>query len=101
MLAVLLVGALLAYPVHETATACTNECRARIGWRHWRWPNTLGAERDVVSAARAECDDGGVGAVYDYCAYGTDCDDCGPRVVPSPVLSAHPTGGGSASVGRL
>ncbi len=25
------------------------------------------------------CDDGGPGAEYDVCAYGTDCADCGPR----------------------
>lgn len=26
-----------------------------------------------------ECDDGGSGADYDVCEYGTDCGDCGPR----------------------
>ena len=26
------------------------------------------------------CDDGGEGADYDVCPYGTDCKDCGPRV---------------------
>ncbi len=26
-----------------------------------------------------ECDDGGPGSLYDVCALGTDCADCGPR----------------------
>ena len=26
-----------------------------------------------------ECDDGGPGADYDLCEYGSDCIDCGPR----------------------
>jgi hypothetical protein len=30
-------------------------------------------------AGDGECDDGGPGAAYDVCAYGTDCADCGPR----------------------
>lgn len=28
-----------------------------------------------------ECDDGGPGADYELCTYGTDCTDCGPRPV--------------------
>lgn len=31
------------------------------------------------SAFDGECDDGGLGAFYDVCAYGTDCYDCGLR----------------------
>ena len=31
-----------------------------------------------------DCDDGGVGAEYSACAHGSDCYDCGPRVVPHP-----------------
>ncbi|MCB9507577.1 MAG: hypothetical protein H6700_07815 [Myxococcales bacterium] len=30
-------------------------------------------------AGDTDCDDGGPGADYDVCAYGTDCADCGPR----------------------
>ena len=30
------------------------------------------------------CDDGGPGAEYSGCAFGTDCSDCGPRMSPSP-----------------
>ena len=34
------------------------------------------------------CDDGGPGAEYDKCEYGTDCDSCGPRpeLHPPPPL---------------
>jgi hypothetical protein len=33
-----------------------------------------------IFAYDAECDDGGAGAEYSLdCAYGTDCEDCGPR----------------------
>lgn len=31
-----------------------------------------------------ECDDGGSGSVSDYCKFGTDCSDCGTRVVKTP-----------------
>ena len=37
---------------------CTNTCR---------FPND------------GDCDDGGPGAVYSLCTYGTDCGDCGTR----------------------
>eukprot|EP00966_Prymnesium_polylepis_P028870 669358-Prymnesium_polylepis.1 len=30
------------------------------------------------------CDDGGPGAHYVSCPLGTDCDDCGDRITPSP-----------------
>jgi hypothetical protein len=29
--------------------------------------------------ADGDCDDGGPGSDYDFCEYGTDCTDCGPR----------------------
>ena len=28
------------------------------------------------------CDDGGEGAAYDVCQYGSDCADCGERAAP-------------------
>ena len=31
-----------------------------------------------------DCDDGGVGAEYDHCDYGSDCIDCGDRTMPPP-----------------
>jgi hypothetical protein len=42
----------------EPARACTNTC-------YW--------------ARDGECDDGGPGAMWEECTYGTDCADCGPR----------------------
>ena len=41
-----------------------------------------------------ECDDGGPGSAGSFCAYGTDCSDCGPRAIrlppPIPVLPPSP-----------
>jgi hypothetical protein len=38
-------------------------------------------------AADADCDDGGHGAEFTGCAYGTDCTDCGPRsALPTATL---------------
>jgi hypothetical protein len=34
------------------------------------------------------CDDGGPGAEYADCIYGTDCADCGPRFPPPPPICA-------------
>lgn len=38
------------------------------------------------SSNDGECDDGGPGSIYDICAFGTDCGDCGPRIAP-PVTA--------------
>lgn len=40
-----------------------------------------------------ECDDGGPGSLYDYCDYGSDCGDCGPRSssIPAVVLICEDT----------
>ena len=49
--------------------ACHNDCAGR-SW---------GSDSD--------CDDGGEGAEYATCPLGSDCQDCGPRVVPGLCLS--------------
>jgi hypothetical protein len=36
-------------------------------------------ENTCLWAGDGECDDGGPGADWDLCEYGTDCQDCGPR----------------------
>jgi hypothetical protein len=43
---------------------------------------------DPFVLSDGECDDGGPGAEYSVCTYGTDCADCGPRTTqpPSPPL---------------
>lgn len=45
-------------PPREERPGCSNTCR---------------------TAHDGECDDGGPGSLYDICALGTDCADCGPR----------------------
>ena len=59
-----------------TSTGCTDTCR---------W------------AGDGECDDGGAGASYAVCAYGTDCMDCGVREdvigVPRAIPVEEPRGG--------
>ena len=49
-------------PPPPSTELCTNTCRY---------------------ANDGECDDGGPGSLYDVCAFGTDCGDCGPRADPS------------------
>ncbi len=46
------------------------------------------------------CDDGGPGADGNYCALGTDCDDCGPRFAQSGGGSGGSGVGGSGTGGR-
>lgn len=36
------------------------------------------------------CFDGGEGSVANFCAYGTDCEDCGPRVKSPPPMPPLP-----------
>ena len=36
------------------------------------------------------CDDGGPGAEYEDCVFGTDCDDCGIRILSSPPSPGYP-----------
>ena len=45
----------------------------------------------MVSWHDGECKDGGPGSVADHlCAYGTDCYDCGPRILSPPPPRAPP-----------
>ncbi|TXD37767.1 hypothetical protein FRC98_08755 [Lujinxingia vulgaris] len=56
----------------EPATVCTNTCS---------------------SARDGQCDDGGTGALFESCDYGTDCADCGSRPVieePDPDPDPEP-----------
>jgi len=41
-------------------------------------------------ASDGRCDDGGPGAQFDWCEYGTDCSDCGLRPVLMPPPSSPP-----------
>ena len=40
--------------------------------------------------SNGQCQDGGPGSVFSHCAHGTDCDDCGVRVMPPLPPSAPP-----------
>ena len=57
-------------------------------------PEPLACENYCPHAFDGECDDGGPGALYDICEYGSDCGDCGPRhmLVPMPPhpMPPHP-----------
>merc|ERR1712185_661728 len=41
-------------------------------------------------ASDGVCEDGGPGAEWSDCALGTDCTDCGPRVMPPPSPTSPP-----------
>ena len=41
-------------------------------------------------AADGDCDDGGLGSEYDACQVGSDCTDCGVRVLPPPQPPVPP-----------
>ena len=43
-----------------------------------------------IHASDGDCDDGGVGAEYDACAFGTDCINCGPRLRSDAPLPPMP-----------
>ena len=43
-------------------------------------------------ASNNNCNDGGSGAEFSHCTYGTDCSDCGPRLM-SPSPPSLPPGG--------
>ena len=68
--ALLLLG--MATPV--AAQQCENTCPGYPLWAN-----------DGV------CDDAGPGSEYDVCAFGTDCADCGPRVMPPSQPPSPPT----------
>ena len=70
---------LLLLQLSGTFGQCTNAC---IGSPNW--------------AFDGDCDDGGLGAEFAGCQYGTDCYDCGPRSQSSPP---PPTAGTSSSTG--
>ncbi len=62
-------------PRGSTGTICFNHCVSEDS----NWPVTVVNDGD--------CDDGGPSSRYDWCLYGTDCEDCGPRPkrMPPPL----------------
>ena len=54
------------------------------------WPPWLCNDTCIYKADQ-DCDDGGVGSSYDSCLSGTDCTDCGPRLLPPPPPTMPPS----------
>eukprot|EP00900_Chrysochromulina_parva_P011793 jgi/Chrpa1/20614/Chrysochromulina_OHIO_Genome00026547-RA len=63
----------VASPPQATGTLCNDLC---VGFPTY--------------ASDGFCDDGGPGAEFPDCQYGTDCTDCGPRVPLAPPPSVAP-----------
>ena len=61
-------------PPDPSACTCVNSCH-------------LAGTHIQLQTSDGLCDDGGPGAEYADCAYGTDCEDCGPRCGPMPPPS--------------
>jgi hypothetical protein len=58
-------------------------------------PDAAGCSDSCYWAHDGICDDGGPGAEYIDCAYGTDCGDCGPRTGDGPdAFPGEPAPGG-------
>ena len=77
-------------PISPPPLTCDNTCvlapyspgsGEQASGYEWPSPTHTGWISDGV------CDDGGPGSEYGLCVQGTDCDDCGGRVAPSPPPS--------------
>ena len=55
------------------AVLCSNGCEGNPSWASDGW-----------------CDDGGPGAEYSGCAFGSDCEDCGPRKKERQLMPPDP-----------
>lgn len=66
----------------EAGCACDDDCGGGGGM----------CTDTCASAHDGECDDGGPGSLYDVCAYGTDCADCGARAAGSCSCSGRECG---------
>lgn len=97
----LLALLLLAAPPTEAAPACTSLTKRKCARAHeCVWSGRKCANKPPVPpppqngtvlcsdtcpwAHDKSCDDGGPGAGFATCAFGTDCADCGPRRGPPP-----------------
>ena len=62
------------------AVVCSNACTrpASVGGH-------LGGHQAMPHGTNGVCDDGGSGSQSAVCAYGSDCDDCGPRASQPPA----------------
>ena len=53
-------------------------------------PDASQCSNSCLYASNGECGDGGPGAEYSSCAWGTDCLDCGPRTIQPPMPPGAP-----------
>ena len=67
------------YNICEYGSDCA-DCGARpaTGGGGGTAPATI-CNNSCPHASDGECDDGGPGSLYNICAYGSDCNDCGAR----------------------
>ena len=65
-------------------TNYVSRCADGTGATCTRSAASSGCLESCTYASDGTCDDGGPGAAYASCALGTDCTDCGVRVMPSP-----------------
>ena len=85
----LAMAARLPYKVHYGDAAVCRRSRevllllVEAGAQSSGCDNTCIGQPDYASDGY--CDDGGPGADYSDCDLGTDCADCGPRVMPPPA----------------
>ena len=78
-------------PPHVPGTVCTNTCDDP-GHNEWGFNGGLNphsysyGHREEVEGHSEDgvCNDGGDGSADHICAIGTDCADCGPRIVEPP-----------------
>ena len=65
---------------HSGDTFNMFQCRKFDGYSGSSAPGSWCVETCTSHAADGHCDDGGEGAEYSACAFGTDCIDCGARL---------------------
>nr|XP_006820193.1 PREDICTED: uncharacterized protein LOC102809495 [Saccoglossus kowalevskii] len=76
VLAMFIRAIYLAEPPENAQTSKTKEeIEAKRGFEDVSCTDTCYLSNDGI------CDDGGEGSQYSYCAYGTDCADCGIRPI--------------------
>lgn len=87
------------YDVCRLGTDCA-DCGPRLAATEPSSPRPEPGCTDTCSTRfDGECDDGGPDSVYDVCALGTDCTDCGPRPVAGGGDGGDGGDGGTAGVG--
>ena len=66
-----------------SALVCADDCATYV-------PDGSGGAITINMTFDGSCDDGGAGSYYAHCTWGTDCGDCGDRVVFGPKAPPEP-----------